>query len=109
MGQGERGLLRTYESALVLVQRVVDAGWIVLAQYAACWLYGQAWNQTNTVAALVAVLAFHLVAEMNGLYRSWRGAPVKSEVIPALAAWAITAPVILFFAFITKTSSAYSR
>jgi putative colanic acid biosynthesis UDP-glucose lipid carrier transferase len=108
MGQGERRL-RSYESALVLVQRLVDAGWIVLAQYVACWLYRQTWNQANTVAALVAVLAFHLVAEVNGLYRSWRGAPMKSEVFPALAAWAIAAPVILFFAFITKTSSSYSR
>src|SRR5882724_4493204 len=108
-GQGERGHLRTYESAVTLMQRLVDAGWIVLGQYLACMMYRQAWNQTNTVAALVAALAFHFVAEVNGLYRSWRGAPMKGEVFQALAAWAIAAPVILFVAFITKTSSSYSR
>jgi putative colanic acid biosynthesis UDP-glucose lipid carrier transferase len=108
-GTGERGHLRSYESALTLVQRLADAGWIVLAQYIGCWIYNQAWIQTNTVAALVAVLAFHFVAELNGLYRSWRGAPMKGEVFQAIAAWAIAAPVILFVAFITKTSSSYSR
>jgi len=108
-GHGERGHLRTYESALALMQRLLDAGWIVLAQYVACSLYGKPWQQTNTVAVLIAVIAFHLVAEVNGLYRSWRGAPMKGEVFQALAAWAITSPVVLFVAFITKTSEAYSR
>jgi putative colanic acid biosynthesis UDP-glucose lipid carrier transferase len=92
-----------------LVQRLVDAGWIVLGQYVACHLYPQPWNQANTVAVLVAVIAFHLVAEVNGLYRSWRGAPLKGEAFQALATWAIAAPVILFVAFITKTSAEYSR
>jgi putative colanic acid biosysnthesis UDP-glucose lipid carrier transferase len=105
----ERGLLRTYESAIGMMQRFADAGWIVLAQYVACRLYPQPWNQKNTIAALVAVLAFHFAAEVNGLYRSWRGAPMKGEVWQALAAWAIAAPAILFVAFITKTSSDYSR
>jgi putative colanic acid biosynthesis UDP-glucose lipid carrier transferase len=105
----DRGLLRTYESAASLVQRLVDAGWIVVAQYGACWLYPQPWQQTNTVAALVGVIAFHLIAETNGLYRSWRGAPLKQEVFQALTTWAIAAPVLLFVAFVTKTSADYSR
>jgi putative colanic acid biosynthesis UDP-glucose lipid carrier transferase len=105
----DRGLLRTYESAITHVQRVVDAGWIVLAQRVACWLYPEEWNQTNTIAVLAALLAFHFVAEINGLYRSWRGAPLKHEVFQAVATWAIAAPAILFLAFITKTSTQYSR
>ena len=91
------------------MQRLLDAGWILLGQYVACMLYAQPWHQTNTVAVLIAVITFHLVAEVNGLYRSWRGAPMKGEVFQAIAAWAITAPVVLFVAFMTKTSSAYSR
>ncbi len=105
----DRGLLRTYESVVALIQRLADAGWIVLAQYVACWLYPEEWKQSNTVAALVAMIAFHLVAEVNGLYRSWRGAPLKHEAFQALATWTIAAPVILFVAFITKTTTQYSR
>ncbi|HVU03802.1 MAG TPA: undecaprenyl-phosphate glucose phosphotransferase [Polyangiaceae bacterium] len=105
----ERGLLRNYESTAALVQRLVDAGWIVAALYFACWLRPQPWEQVHTVAALVAVLAFHLTAETNGLYRSWRGAPLKHEVFQAVTTWAIAAPVLLFVAFITQTSASYSR
>src|ERR1041384_3458547 len=104
-----RGLLRSYESAVTLVQRLIDAGWIVLAQYIACRLYPQLWSDTNTLAALIAVLAFHFIAEANGLYRSWRGAPMKHEAFLVLSTWAIAAPVLLFLAFITKTSDHYSR
>src|ERR1041385_5594811 len=104
-----RGLLRSYESAVTLVQRLVDAGWIVLAQYIACRLYPQAWSEANTLAALLAVLAFHFIAEVNGLYRSWRGAPMKHETFLVLSTWAIAVPALLFAAFITKTSAHYSR
>lgn len=104
-----RGLLRSYESAVALIQRLVDAGLVVLALYIACRLYPQEWSQTNTLAALLAVLAFHFIAEVNGLYRSWRGAPMKHETILVLSTWAIAAPVLLFIAFITKTSALYSR
>ncbi len=105
----ERGLLRSYESAVALIQRLADAGWIFLAEYVACHLYHQTWNSTNTIAALVAMLAFHFVAEVNGLYRSWRAAPMKHEVFQVLATWAIAAPAVLFVAFLTKTSATYSR
>jgi putative colanic acid biosysnthesis UDP-glucose lipid carrier transferase len=104
-----RGLLRSYESAVALIQRLVDAGWIVLALYVACRLYPQPWTDTNTLAALLAVLTFHFIAEVNGLYRSWRGAPMKHEAFLVLSTWAIAAPVLLFLAFITKTSAHYSR
>lgn len=105
----ERGLLRSYESAVALIQRLADAGWIFLAEYVACHFYHQTWNSTNTIAALVAMLAFHFVAEVNGLYRSWRAAPMKHEVFQVLATWAIAAPAVLFVAFLTKTSATYSR
>lgn len=105
----DRGLLQTYESAVGTGQRLVDAGLIVLAQYIACHLYPETWHQKNTVAALVAVIAFHLVAEVNGLYRSWRGSPMKHETFIAVSTWAVAAPGLLFLAFITKTSAEYSR
>jgi putative colanic acid biosysnthesis UDP-glucose lipid carrier transferase len=103
------GLLRSYESAVTFLQRLADALLIVAAQYVACRLYPQDWNSTNTVAALIAIIAFHLVAELNGLYRSWRAAPMREEIFHVLLTWAIVIPVLLFIAFATKTSSQYSR
>lgn len=80
-----------------------------MAELVASRLYPQVWTSHNTVAALVAILVFYFVAEMNGLYRSWRGVPVKHEALTAVATWAIAATVLLFLAFITKTSAEYSR
>ncbi len=105
----ERGFLRTYESTIAGFQRLADAGWIVLSHYVACLLYPEQWQYRNTVAVLAGVIAFHIVAEANGLYRSWRGAPMKHEALIAVMTWVITAPVLLFIAFITKTSAEYSR
>jgi undecaprenyl-phosphate glucose phosphotransferase len=107
--RGHGGLLRSYESAVALIQRLVDAGLVVLALYVACRLYPQEWSEPNTLAALLAVIAFHFIAEVNGLYRSWRGAPMKHEAFLVLSTWTIAAPVLLFLAFITKTSAHYSR
>ena len=105
----EKGLLQSYESAVSLAQRVADAGWIFAGHYAACRLYPQDWGNLNTAAVAVAVLVFHFVAELNGLYRSWRGAPLKHEAFRVVTTWAVVVPFLLFLAFITKTSAQHSR
>lgn len=105
----DKGPLRAYESAIGVGQRIADAGWIVLAELVACRLYPQVWTSASAVAALVAVLVFYFVAEMNGLYRSWRGVPMKHEAFQAVGTWAIAATALLFLAFITKTSAEHSR
>ena len=105
----EKGFLHSYESAVSFAQRLADAGWIVVGLYIACRLYPQDWWQTNTTAAAVAVIVFHLVAELNGLYRSWRGAPLKHEAWKVLSTWMLVVPILLFLAFITKTSAQHSR
>jgi putative colanic acid biosynthesis UDP-glucose lipid carrier transferase len=105
----ETGLLQSYESFVCLAQRLADAGWILFGHYVACRSYPQDWSPLNTAAVAVAVLAFHFVAELNGLYRSWRGAPLKHEAFRVVSTWAVVVPCLLFVAFITKTSAQYSR
>ena len=108
-GKPEKGLLQRYESVASLVHRLVDGALIAASQLLACWLYAQEWSHSSTTAVLVGVLAFHFVAETNGLYRSWRGAPMRQEAWLAFSSWAIAAPMLLFVAFITRTSTDYSR
>lgn len=103
------GFLRSYESTIGVLQRLADACWIVLGQYIACQIYPQSWNTMNTMAAAFAVIVFHLIAEVNGLYRPWRGSPMRYEIFQVLTTWAIVVPVLLFIAFATKTSGQYSR
>src|SRR5690606_5950070 len=86
-----------------------DAILIVVGEYIACRLYPEAWDTEKTLAATLAVIAFYLIGEMNGLYRSWRGQPFRNEAFQVLSTWFVTIPVLLCLAFMAKVSAEYSR
>jgi putative colanic acid biosysnthesis UDP-glucose lipid carrier transferase len=104
-----RGLLQSNGSTFTTLQRIADAALIAGSLYVAHELYPSDWNTAFTVAALLGVLGFYLVAEVNGLYRSWRAAPVREEIFHVLVTWAAVVPMLLFLGFATKTSAQYSR
>ena len=47
-----------------------------------------------TIAA-ATILVYHVVAELSGLYRSWRGTRLRREIACVLLTWAYTVPVLL--------------
>lgn len=105
----EPGLLRPYYPALAVFWRALD-GLLLVVAYSAAWLaVGNAWPPDHWIVALPAVVLFSLVGEGVGLYRTWRGAPVKQEVARVWLAWAIVVPLLLLAGFLTKTSAVYSR
>ena len=54
--------------------RLADTVCIIAGYVAAVWFYDQAdWRTDDTIATLLAVLAYLLVAETTGLYQTWRG------------------------------------
>jgi putative colanic acid biosynthesis UDP-glucose lipid carrier transferase len=109
--------------------RLADALWIAAAHYAAHILYPsttrlllalgimsfggstqqQPWTVANTLASVMAIVSFQVVAEGHGLYRSWQGEPLRREILTTLGAWVMSIPFLLFLAFVTKTSEIYSR
>ena len=104
------GQLKANAPHLSLVQRLADVAIIAATHWAACDLYyRQEWNSSNTLATAMAVAVFYLAAQINGLYRAWRGAPVRKEAIQVLIAWGVTVPTLLFTAFVTKTTAEFSR
>jgi putative colanic acid biosynthesis UDP-glucose lipid carrier transferase len=103
------GFLRTYAPAIALAQRVTDATFIVLALYVMLRIYDEPWRVEYTAATCVAVLAFHLLSELNGLYRGWRGAPVISEIRQIVLTWVCVIPILLFLGFATKQTEEFSR
>jgi putative colanic acid biosynthesis UDP-glucose lipid carrier transferase len=109
LDESKPGHFRPHPSSFSVLQRAVDAVLIVFGEYVAARLYPEAWNTDKTLAATVAVIAFYLMAEMNGVYRSWRGQPFRNEAIPVLSAWALSIPVMLGVAFISKNTASYSR
>ncbi len=119
-----RGPLREGGGAVAMMQRLLDAFWIFSAHYVAYLLYPsitrqvfrstakyiqQEWTTQDTLASVTAIVTFQVVAEAHGLYRSWQGVPLRREIVTTLVAWVFSIPVLLFLAFITKTSEGYSR
>jgi putative colanic acid biosynthesis UDP-glucose lipid carrier transferase len=105
------GLLRPYGGgSAVVLARLADAIVIVAANVAAVVAYDEAiWRTDETVATLVAVLAYLLVAETTGLYQTWRGVPLGTELMRVAATWAPVIPMLLGIAFLLKASEAFSR
>jgi putative colanic acid biosysnthesis UDP-glucose lipid carrier transferase len=122
------GPMRANSGAVGVLQRMLDAVWIFCAHYASYLLYPsiarglasmgatepvrsitQDWTTQDTLASVTAIVTFQVVAEAHGLYRSWQGIPLRREVLTTLVAWVFSIPVLLFMAFITKTSEGYSR
>jgi putative colanic acid biosynthesis UDP-glucose lipid carrier transferase len=105
----QRGFPSSGDPSVSFFQRLSDALLIIAAHFAMILGYRETWEEHNTRAIVVAVLAYYLVAESQGLYRSWRGVSLRAESFKVLSVWTLTAPILLFLAFATKTSADYSR
>ncbi|MEM1416105.1 MAG: undecaprenyl-phosphate glucose phosphotransferase [Myxococcota bacterium] len=104
------GIIRPYHSTLVLLQRLADVCMIVLAHVVAVRLYDHAnWVPAYTVAAVSAGLLFLFAAEAFGLYRGFRGVPLRHELARVWGAWAIVVAALLLTAFALKQTATYSR
>ena len=120
--------MRLHGGAVGVLQRIFDAFWIFCVHYGSFLLYPsitrglaslgfgavannfeQDWTTQDTLASVTAIVTFQVVAEAQGLYRSWQGIPLRREVVTTLVAWIFSIPVLLFLAFVTKTSELYSR
>ena len=107
----QRGFIRPLHNKTGLVQRLLDAAWIVLAHALAFWVYDSAgeWDNHHTVATGGALLVFLFLAEAGGLYRAWRGVPLHKELVRVWAVWGGVLTALLLAAFFTKESSTFSR
>jgi putative colanic acid biosysnthesis UDP-glucose lipid carrier transferase len=69
------------------------------------------WTSTehNVLAGLSAIILYYFVAELNGMYRSWRGVSTQREIISLLFVWIFTSFLLLVLGFITKHTEEFSR
>lgn len=103
-------ILHPSEQGLTVIQRLIDPALIVASYFVShLALTRQGWTDANTIAAAVSVVSFIVAAELSGLYRSWRGAPLRQGVVQVFTAWMLSLPAMLFLAFVTKSTGSYSR
>ncbi len=103
------GRLRRFSWLVYLFQRVLDSAIIVGTLVVASLAYGQPLSRGLAVGAVLAVVWFQFVAPAMGLYRSWRGKPLREEATSVALTWLCTVPLLLFAAFLSKTSEQFSR
>jgi len=106
-----RGLLNEYASTLNLVARVLDVLVILLAAFIA-----YVWRFHNTdlttdylIALIIAALISFIVFSWSGIYRAWRGKSWLEQARTVVFVWFIVVVTLIIIAFLTKTSSVYSR
>jgi putative colanic acid biosynthesis UDP-glucose lipid carrier transferase len=103
------GLIRTYHSWLVSASRLLDLLVVAASLYISTLLWNVPWNAYYTVAMILAMLLTILVMHAVGLHRSWRGSHIFNEFGTIFAGWAIASVILLIIAFLTKSSTVYSR
>lgn len=104
------GILKSHASEISALIRLVDAIVVFGTYWVTSTVYAPgSWGRQELIAASVAVVVFFLAAEMNGLYRSWRGSDLRQEGFRVVSSWAASVGALLFVAFLAKASAEYSR
>lgn len=103
------GLIRQHSSGLAMLLRTLDSLVIALGMYFSVQIYGLAFAQDYLLLVTLAILAYLFVAEIRGLYQSWRTDSVVAECGHILAVWLVVLMCLLSLGFMTKTSADYSR
>ncbi|HEY5959672.1 MAG TPA: undecaprenyl-phosphate glucose phosphotransferase, partial [Polyangiaceae bacterium] len=103
------GTLKQHAPAAVAISRLFDATCIGVCLFVAGTLNNQLWTPPLVLAFVGAIGGFLLVAEFNGLYRQPSGTPWVRELRLILAIWLVTLAGLTGLAFVTKSSTQFSR
>lgn len=104
-----KGLIRSNQSTIGIIQRLSDVVLLLGTLWLSVWLSGYLWGDNYEVAALGGVLGYYFLAELNGLYSSWRTSSFYSELNSVLEIWFWVVVGFLLIAFVGKISISYSR
>ncbi len=100
---------RGTDAELAPLMRLVDFALIYLALWLPTLARGEVWDQKSWIAATLAAILFLLIAQSLQLYESSRAVRLKRLVVRAWTGWFGVIPILLFVAFISKSSEEYSR
>ena len=97
-----------HESLFYSLQRLADAAVICfVARFAVGHTAETGLPELLTIST-ASILVYHFVAELSGLYRSWRGTRLRREIGCVLLTWCYTVPVLLGIGLLTQHNAAYS-
>ena len=103
------GLIKPYSGKLSLLFRILDGLFIFLALRICGWIFDVELHDPYWLALAWAIILFLLIAESRDLYQSWRLAPISHEFRRVLLVCAMVFVSLVLLAYLTKTSTIYSR
>ena len=110
-----RGILKRNADALLLVTQVVNPLLVGLVGYLTFYYYLVPKPEFETfparyqMAVLVGMLLMILIFSWFQVYRPWRGIRLRQELWTIFLAWGCTIMAMIIIAFLTKTSTEFSR
>ncbi|UCV13942.1 undecaprenyl-phosphate glucose phosphotransferase [Quatrionicoccus australiensis] len=104
------GLVRPHSSKIAFLHRVLDGAVILFALFIAMQLtHDLEFDRHYAQAAAWAVMLFLTFGGARQIYGSWRTESLPRAVFATLVTWFWSAMCLVLLAFLTKTSSDYSR
>ena len=110
-----RGILKRNADALLLVTQVVNPLLVGLVGYLTFYYYlvpkpeFDVFPARYQMAVLVGMLLMILIFSWFQVYRPWRGIRLRQELWTIFLAWGCTIMAMIIIAFLTKTSTDFSR
>jgi putative colanic acid biosynthesis UDP-glucose lipid carrier transferase len=96
------------ESLLYSLHRLIDAAIICLTVGLALRHTAGASVSDLVMIAATSIVVHHVIADLSGLYRSWRGARLRNEIVCVFVTWAYTVPVLLGLGLVTQYNADFS-
>ena len=97
-----------HQSLLHVVHRLIDAAAICLTVHLSLRHTAETGLPDLLAIAAFTILVHHAVAELSGLYRSWRGSRLRREIGCVLLTWACAVPVLLGIGLLTRYNAEFS-
>lgn len=92
-----------------LIYRGIDS-LVILCTLFLTYLYtGFYYPEGYLIAGLASIIFFSLISRFTDVYTSWTARPFGEEVLHIVSLWLATYLLLIFIAFITKTSAHFSR
>lgn len=88
-------------SFVYALYRLADGVCLFAATAFTLYLTGFLTGERLLVITAAAIVIYRLVAELSGMYRSWRGVPVERELSCVLLTWIYALPVLMATAYFT--------
>lgn len=91
------------------IYRGIDTILILLTLYMTFLYTDFYYTEGYLIAGLLTILLFGVVARFSEVYSSWTARPFIEEILHITVTWLVTFFLVIFIAFMTKTSAHFSR